>query len=121
MSACAGKAAEMPTKRNEWLAEGKRLFGPDARDWKFKCPACGNVQTAHDLKAAGGDPNQVYFNCLGRYLPTCRAAFGRNPKDTPKSPCDYTSGGLFRLGRPVLFKGKIINVFPFAIEAEAGT
>jgi predicted RNA-binding Zn-ribbon protein involved in translation (DUF1610 family) len=110
----AGLAAEVPTKRDDWLAEAKRLFGPDARDWKFKCPACGHVQTARDFKAANADPNQVYFNCLGRYLPNPRSAFGHNRKDAPKQPCDYTSGGLLRIGRQVEMDGKVHNVFPFA-------
>lgn len=29
----------------EWLDEGKERFGDDFTQWKFKCPACGHVNT----------------------------------------------------------------------------
>jgi len=29
----------------EWLDEGKKRFGADFANWRFKCPACGHVIT----------------------------------------------------------------------------
>jgi predicted RNA-binding Zn-ribbon protein involved in translation (DUF1610 family) len=85
----------------EWLAEGKRIFGEDFNQWKFVCPMCGHVQTIQDfrdLHARGYDvtPDTARFNCYGRYVPAegRRSAF-IDGKETIKSPCDYTSGGLF--------------------------
>ena len=39
--------------KEEWLAEGERLFGKYYEDWKFKCPRCGNVASGQEFKALG--------------------------------------------------------------------
>jgi hypothetical protein len=36
-------------KHEDWLAEGKAKFGEDVSKWKFKCPACGHIQTQNDF------------------------------------------------------------------------
>ena len=101
----------------EFLEKGKKLFGEDRLKWKFKCPCCGNIQTAEDFrkhKENGATPNSVYQECIGRYENGCRA-FGKNKKGTKKFPCDYASYGLFKIGHVVILSdGKEITVFPFA-------
>ncbi len=67
--ATAAPAAERPTfTRDEWLAEAKRRFGPDAMTWRFKCSLCGNVQSPADFQALGADPQRAYVECIGRVL-----------------------------------------------------
>lgn len=88
----------------EWEAEGERLYGKDHLDWKFKCPACGNVQTARMFKDAGIDPNLVYSNCASRHN-----LGGR--KD-----CKWTTGGLLNVGGRYVIDRKCrpVLIFEFA-------
>lgn len=107
----------------DWLAEGERLFGPDKKQWKWKCPNCGHVQSIadfielRDLKILDPkfDPGQVaYYSCIGRFDT-------RIPEEDvgqigdKKSPCNYTLCGLF-----VFAKTFVVNesgshpVFEFA-------
>lgn len=80
------KAMKKYTVR-EWQEEGRRLFGPDIRDWRFRCVKCGEVQCARDFEAAGMGQQlwqgRVYFSCIGRY--------------TEGRGCDWTLGGLFAI------------------------
>ena len=89
---------------DEWRAEGERLFGPDARHWKFKCVRCGHVQTWQDFKEAGlaDAENYMYYSCLGRWVK------GRG--------CDWTLGGLFRIHTQEVITedGHTIPTFEFA-------
>jgi len=34
---------------NEWLKEGKRIYGIDYANWKFVCPKCGKVQSVNSV------------------------------------------------------------------------
>ena len=78
----------------EWKAEGKKRFGSNMLDWKFKCPACGHIASVQDYKDAGAATSVVAFSCIGRYLKTKpREAFGENGK----GPCNYAGGGLIGL------------------------
>lgn len=92
--------------REEWLALGKKLYGEDFKQWKFKCVHCGNIQTAQDFKDIGVDPDDVvFFSCLGRW----KKGIG----------CDWTLGGVFRIHkREVTYEEKSIPVFLFADEPE---
>ena len=63
----AKKAGKHYTKE-EWLAEGKRLFGKDCTKWRFRCPRCGNVATGQEFKDAGAEPNAIYRECIGRHV-----------------------------------------------------
>lgn len=97
------------------------MFGPDPNLWKFRCPCCGNIQTAKEFMDLGADPNHVYQGCIGRELQRDQRAshFGSKPaRATGKTmPCDYAAFGLFALGgvRYVLSEGGTqIAVFPFA-------
>ena len=29
----------------EWITEAQRRYGPQARNWRFRCPSCGHVQS----------------------------------------------------------------------------
>jgi hypothetical protein len=90
----------------EFMRAGTARYGPDIAGWKFRCPVCGHVQSINDFrpfKDQGATADDVRFNCLGRFLPTCRKAFGGNGP----GPCDYTTGGLF-------------NVTPLTIKTDTG-
>lgn len=50
----------------EWLEEGKKKFGEDFENWKFKCPACGHVASGQDFKDLKAEPNDMYQVCIGR-------------------------------------------------------
>ena len=106
--------------RDEWLEEGKRLFGDDMKLWRFVCSNCGNVQTVKDfleltlLGIFKRDPGTVvYFSCIGRFdtrIPDHQ--IGGIGED--KRPCNYTLGGLFCLAKTfVLMDGKENPVFEF--------
>lgn len=78
--------------KDEWLAEGERLFGKDNKKWKFVCPLCGNIQSAEDFLAIGVDPDgKVHYSCIGRWTDSDGTIFNG------KSPCNYTCGGFFDL------------------------
>ena len=77
----------------EWVAEGEALFGADRDNWKFVCPACGNVASVADYKASEAPVGAIGFSCLGRFLPHCRRAFG----EKGPGPCDYSGGGVIGL------------------------
>jgi hypothetical protein len=99
---------------DEWLAEGERLFGQNMLEWKFVCPSCGHVQTPEDFrphKDKGSTPDSARFSCIGRYD-------GHMDTDmcSGKSPCNYTSGGLFKLAPITVIDadGKKFSCFAFA-------
>lgn len=64
----------------------------------FVCPACGTLQNARDLIAAGaGDTFEavagtVGFSCIGR-----TTGKGSASKHAPGEGCNWTLGGLFRI------------------------
>ena len=97
----------LPPTRNitkdEWIAEGTRLFGDDMTQWKFVCPNCGGVQTGQDFRDRGIEPKgKVYFSCIGRFY-----SYGETGTiSNPVSPCDYTLGGL------VVFSSKFVEGSP---------
>ena len=70
----------------EWEDEGRRLYGNDKLDWKFRCPACGHIQTPREFKAAGHSPHAAYVDCASR--------FGIGGRST----CKWTIGGLLKVG-----------------------
>lgn len=98
----------------EWHEEGKKLFGEDFKQWKFKCPACGHVQTIQDFLDVEADGNSAYQECIGRHTGKGSAVKG----DT--SGCNWAAYGLFRTlgnGRMVITpEGKKIEVFNFSEE-----
>jgi len=84
--------------KEEWLAEGKELFGDDQSKWKFVCPACGHVASVKDWRDAGASDGEIAFSCIGRRLEKKRGAF----ESKGKGPCDYTQGGLFKLCKTIV-------------------
>lgn len=89
----------------EWMAEGTRLYGSDQMAWRFVCPSCGTVATAHDWKRVGAPVEAVAFSCIGRWMPKPASLLAKG-----KGPCDYAGGGLFRLN-PVTVEGSAIFAF----------
>ena len=79
--------------KEEWLAEGKRLFGDRLVDYRFRCPKCGNVASGQEFKDAGAGPNAMCCECIGRHVK------GKG--------CDWAAYGLFDIctvhvdGQPV--------------------
>lgn len=74
--------------QEEWLAEAKKRFGNDPKNWKFVCPACGHVQTQQEFIDAGSDLD-AYYSCIGR-------ATGKgSPVDGDSSGCNWTAGCFF--------------------------
>jgi len=87
----------------EWKNKAKELFGDDYKDWKFKCPQCGNVQSFRDFEGLVEDPSSVfYFSCIGRW----KKGVG----------CDWTLGGLFRIHEVEITTedGTVVPSFEFA-------
>ena len=88
--------------KEEWLKEGRALFGLSFRDWRFVCPVCGNVAAIGDYEAykeQGATPESATKECIGRYRPGGKRAFGDDPGGGGGSggPCDYAGYGLLRL------------------------
>ena len=83
---------------DEWQAEGERRFGKDLKNWRFKCPACGNVASGKEFFEVGEDPNAMYCECIGRHV----AGKG----------CNWAAYGLFDIcvvhvdGKPVFEFGE---------------
>jgi len=99
----------------EWMAEGRRRFGKEFKDWKFECPVCGNIATVSDYQKYadhGADPNSATCECIGRYQGI------RGFQKKGEGPCDYASYGLFRIPGVIvkMEDGKDIIAFAFADE-----
>ncbi len=103
----------------EWLEEGKRLFGEDFSKWKFRCPACGHIASGQEFKELKADPNDMYQICIGRI--NGKGTDGMKGKDEGNG-CNWAAYGLFGnlgKGRTVITpENKEINVFDFAHEQE---
>ncbi len=94
----------------EWLDEAQALFGPDAKDWTFRCPQCGLESSGHDFIATAERlgvkstaSTRLGQECLGRLDPTVG--------------CDWAAYGLFRGPWEVTDvpdDGRSIWCFPFA-------
>lgn len=102
---------------NEWLREGKRLFGDDMKQWKFKCPSCGHIQTLQDFLDLGFSQDEAegvfFYSCIGRWMESEGILFNK------KSPCNYTLGGLFTLAETIVIdEDNEIPVFEFAVRKE---
>ncbi|MHC4371489.1 MAG: VVA0879 family protein [Planctomycetota bacterium] len=94
----------------DWKQEARALFGDDALEWRFVCPACGHTASVHDWKNAGASTGEVAFSCVGRRLRP-DADMGTKP-----GPCNYAGGGLFALNPvKVLYDdGTVQATFEFA-------
>lgn len=95
----------------EWQAEGKRLFGPDGANWRFRCPMCGYVATCREFVELGQDHQLAAQECIGRHMAGKSAL-----RDSGKGPCDYAGYGLIKLSPVVIVTtdGKEHDCFAFA-------
>jgi hypothetical protein len=88
----------------EWFAKAVKLYGSDKKNWKFKCPNCGQTQSLNDfLENSVSKPDEkFYFSCIGRWV-----------KDRG---CDWTLGGLLKIHSVEVIskEGKKVPVFEFA-------
>lgn len=97
---------------DEWQAEGNRLFGPDINTWRFKCPACGHVQTRANFLSLGmKDQVDRYlgFSCIGRFrLSDLNKAklVVEYPEMDKGAGCNYAGGGLFQVAPIIIETGK---------------
>jgi hypothetical protein len=97
---------------DEWWTKAKRLFGEDENNWRFVCPACGNIQSVGDFrkyKNQGATPNSAYQVCIGRFDGHMDVDMGAG------RPCNYHGFGLFQLQKTEVIDedGKITPVFEF--------
>ena len=102
----------------EWEKIGKRLYGDDKKEWRFKCPSCGFVQTFNDFLKAGATKEDaqgmIGFSCIGRVMDKKEEFLGKK-KDG--KPCNYAGGGLFRINPiTIISEGKEQGYFDFAEE-----
>jgi hypothetical protein len=79
----------------EWLAEGRKRFGPDYLKWRFVCPVCGHEQSLEDFKAVGADPQRAYVECIGRAAPELKQRDGLDAEPGTPGPCNWAAFGLF--------------------------
>ncbi len=80
--------------KEEWLAKGAKLFGPDMMKWRFVCPACRNIASVEDFKRfkeQGATPDSATGHCIGRWDGHMDVDMGAG------KPCNYTGFGLFNL------------------------
>jgi len=77
---------------DELLDLGVKLYGPDKKQWKFKCPSCGYVAKVQDWLDHEGGENMIAFSCIGR-LTGSKQELGSKEG----GPCNYAGGGLFQL------------------------
>jgi hypothetical protein len=98
----------------EWRAKAVELFGRSGRNWRFKCPKCGGVQTPMDFVKRGETKEEAARlapqQCIKR-----KAALSRGSRDLKKDECDWAAFGLFR--GPVIVTdddGHDVPVFEFA-------
>lgn len=65
--------AIMEMKWTDFLAEGRKRFGPNREVWRFLCPACGHVQSIADFMARHPEAKRpevvswIFFSCEGRH------------------------------------------------------
>lgn len=73
---------------SEWNDLGRRLFGDDRTQWRFRCPTCGNVMSieiartmpAEQLAKLRESKWSIEQECIGRYV---------------DAGCDWSAYGLF--------------------------
>jgi hypothetical protein len=102
--------------KEDWTALGTQLFGPDMMNWRFVCPACGNVAAVKDFyqyRDKGAQPNAATCDCIGRYDGHIHVEMGAG------KPCNYTGYGLIDLC-PVRVMDGDEEVRCFAFEEKSG-
>jgi hypothetical protein len=100
-----GEGAPVPVKmtKDEWVKLGTQLYGPNMMDWKFICPACGNIARPRDFypyKDTGANPDTATHQCIGRYDGHIQVVMGEG------HPCNYTGYGLIDLCPVIVVDGE---------------
>lgn len=111
--AAAPQSVKAMTK-DEWVKQGESLFGDNPMLWRFKCPACGFIQSPQDYMDAGAPESAIAFSCVGRWRTEYKEAFDTN--DKRPIPCNYAGGGLFKFN-PIQVDDH--QVFEFAPQQDA--
>lgn len=106
-----GRPARRRISLEAFGEEGRALFGERGRDWQFRCPGCGGVQTPLDFVnlgvAADHAMDRATFSCIGRLPGATRG-------------CDWTLGGLFQLHLLEVISGDVTQrCFEFATPENA--
>lgn len=83
----------------------KSIHGEDPKNWRFKCPSCGETQSPKDFIDAGIEEpeSKTHFSCIGRWVK------GRG--------CNWSLGGLIQINELTIIKdGKPFKSFAIAEE-----
>lgn len=100
-------------KIKEWKETGKKLYGDEPINWKWKCPACGHVASAMDFQKLNTDPSRAYQECIGRVN-----GKGTSNGEDNGNGCKWTAFGLFKtLGKGINIvteDGHEVEVFKYA-------
>ncbi|SPF35884.1 Flp pilus assembly protein, ATPase CpaF (modular protein) [Candidatus Desulfosporosinus infrequens] len=91
--------------RREWLAEGRRRFGDDMNDWKFKCPQCGRINLVGEFEKYYMSGSSAFNHCIGYFL-------------HPEGGCNWKTNGISspngQMKVMVRENGREFEVFEFA-------
>lgn len=94
-------------EHNEWVKVATSLYGDKATAWRFRCVACGHVQSVDNIRAIrpsldlGDWRGWIHFSCIGRRIDGVG--------------CDWSLGGLFKIHTvQVAFEGEPMPTFEFA-------
>lgn len=90
--------------RKEWIAEGRRRFGTNFLNWKFKCPLCRRVNSTAEFEREFLSASSAMYMCKGRLYPGEGCNWKANSKFRPQNQ-----------GRIIVTEsGKEVDVFDFA-------
>lgn len=78
-----------------WLEIGYCIYGPDSKDFEFKCCGCGKIQSVRDFIDLGMAKKKIESiigqDCIGRYNGKGRPFFiGRNINEDYSNGCDWS-------------------------------
>ena len=110
---------------DEWYKKGQELFGEDKWKWKFRCPACGHVQSIESLLENNPELDEddaihmVYFSCEGRVNGKGKPVFSADKKlkekPNPIDGCNWSLGGTLQIHKvEVEWDNKNSPVFEYA-------
>lgn len=92
----------------EWEEEGKKLFGPDKDEWRFKCFNCGRIQSVEIIR------DQMQKEIPSKSHGLLKKGDVIAPHQECFSPrCNWVSFGLFKTNIKVTTKKGKICVFDF--------
>lgn len=75
--------------KQEWLANGEKLYGRDTESWEFRCIICNRVQSARSIREEQKKGiKSLRFGLMKKgdaFVPEC---------DCYSPDCDYIANGL---------------------------